>query len=108
MPAAHFFALATRAISRRQLTPGWMSACVVLFLMVVGATPALAINGVWIDTTSGGLWSTTGNWSGGTVANGTDAMRLIAEKRPIADPQAWHIRRQIEQFERYWKKRNQT
>ena len=34
-----------------------------------------------------------------------DAMRLISEKRPVADPQAWHIRRQIEKFERYWQKR---
>jgi protein tyrosine phosphatase (PTP) superfamily phosphohydrolase (DUF442 family) len=34
-----------------------------------------------------------------------DAMRLIADKRPVADPQAWHIRRQIEKFERHWKKR---
>src|SRR5437773_5981463 len=34
-----------------------------------------------------------------------DAMRLIAEKRPTADPQAWHIRRQIEAFERHWQKR---
>jgi len=33
-----------------------------------------------------------------------DAMRLIAEKRLVADPQAWHIRRQIEAFERHWKK----
>ena len=37
-----------------------------------------------------------------------DAMRLIAEKRPVADPQAWHIRRQIEKFERHWQKRKLT
>jgi len=37
-----------------------------------------------------------------------DAMRLIAEKRPAADPQAWHIRRQIEAFERHWRKRTQA
>ena len=34
-----------------------------------------------------------------------DAMKLIAEKRPVADPRAWHIRRQIEAFERHWQKR---
>src|SRR5712692_7453837 len=34
-----------------------------------------------------------------------DAMRLIREKRSVADPQIWYIRRQIEKFERHWKKR---
>jgi protein tyrosine phosphatase (PTP) superfamily phosphohydrolase (DUF442 family) len=29
-----------------------------------------------------------------------DAMRLIKEKRPRADPYAWHIRRRIVKFER--------
>ena len=37
-----------------------------------------------------------------------DAMRLIAEKRPAADLQAWHIRRQIVAFERYWQKRHSS
>ncbi len=37
-----------------------------------------------------------------------DAMRLIAEKRLVADPRAWHIRRQIEAFERHWRKRTQA
>jgi len=37
-----------------------------------------------------------------------DAMRLIREKRAVADPQIWYIRWQIEKFERYWSKRNQT
>ena len=30
-------------------------------------------NGTWSDSTSGGLWSNTANWSLGTVANGTGA-----------------------------------
>jgi protein tyrosine phosphatase (PTP) superfamily phosphohydrolase (DUF442 family) len=34
-----------------------------------------------------------------------EAMRLISEKRPVADPQIWYIRRQIEKFERHWKNR---
>ena len=38
-------------------------------------TSALAINGTWIDTTSGGLWSVNANWGGiGAIANGTDAI----------------------------------
>jgi prolyl-tRNA editing enzyme YbaK/EbsC (Cys-tRNA(Pro) deacylase)/protein tyrosine phosphatase (PTP) superfamily phosphohydrolase (DUF442 family) len=36
-----------------------------------------------------------------------DAMRLIREKRSVADPQIWYVRRQIEKFERYWKRQNQ-
>jgi protein tyrosine phosphatase (PTP) superfamily phosphohydrolase (DUF442 family) len=30
------------------------------------------------------------------------AMRLLREKRALADPQAWHIRRQIKKFEKHW------
>lgn len=30
------------------------------------------------------------------------AMRLLREKRAIADPQAWYIRRQIKKFEQHW------
>ncbi len=31
------------------------------------------------------------------------AMRLIKDKRPIADPYAWHIRRRIVKFEKVWR-----
>ena len=31
-----------------------------------------------------------------------DAMKLIKEMRPVADPYAWHIQRQIRNFEEYW------
>ena len=33
------------------------------------------------------------------------AMDLIVEKREIADPGAWHIKRQIRRFEKYWRQR---
>ena len=33
--------------------------------------PRSATNGTWTDATSGGLWSAGGNWSSGTIANGT-------------------------------------
>ena len=36
------------------------------------------------------------------------AMRLVREKREPADPQLWYIRRQIEKFERHWRRRNPT
>jgi dual specificity MAP kinase phosphatase len=32
------------------------------------------------------------------------AMQLVKEKRPIADPYIWYIRRRIEKFERHWKR----
>src|SRR5579859_3258678 len=37
-----------------------------------------------------------------------EAMRLIREKRAVADPQIWYIRWQIEKFERYWSKHKKT
>jgi protein tyrosine phosphatase (PTP) superfamily phosphohydrolase (DUF442 family) len=33
-----------------------------------------------------------------------DAMRLLRQQRAVADPHIWYIRRQIEKFERQWKK----
>ncbi len=35
---------------------------------------ASAQNGNWINATSGGLWSNSANWSGGVIADGTDAI----------------------------------
>jgi protein-tyrosine phosphatase len=37
-----------------------------------------------------------------------EAMTRLSAQRPRADPQAWHIRRQIERFERHWRTRNPT
>ena len=31
-----------------------------------------------------------------------EAMDLIQEKREVADPRVWYIRRRIEQFEKTW------
>ena len=39
-------------------------------LLNLAGISAQAANGTWINTTSGGLWSTAGNWAGGTIANG--------------------------------------
>lgn len=33
-----------------------------------------------------------------------DAMARLSAQRPMADPQAWHIRRQIERFEQHWQR----
>jgi hypothetical protein len=32
-----------------------------------------------------------------------EAMRLISQQRAVADPWAWHIRRQIHKFEAHWR-----
>ena len=34
-----------------------------------------------------------------------EAMRLLSARRKKADPQAWHIRRQIKRFEKKWQSR---
>jgi hypothetical protein len=34
-----------------------------------------------------------------------DAMKLVKEKRPAADPGAWHIKRRIHKFEQRWQER---
>jgi len=39
-------------------------------LMLSLSGPVGAANGTWTQTTSGGLWSDSGNWSGGTIADG--------------------------------------
>jgi protein tyrosine phosphatase (PTP) superfamily phosphohydrolase (DUF442 family) len=35
-----------------------------------------------------------------------EAMDLVVEKRPVADPRAWHIQRQIRRFEKRWHRRH--
>src|SRR5262245_45004487 len=43
-----------------------------LFIVLTPFATSFAANGLWIATTGTELWSTTGNWSGGVVANGAD------------------------------------
>ena len=35
--------------------------------------------------------------------NAEDAMRLVKDQRPVADPYVWYIRRRIEKFELHWR-----
>ena len=35
-----------------------------------------------------------------------EAMQLIKARRPVADPEAWHIRRQILRFAKAWRRRS--
>jgi hypothetical protein len=39
----------------------------------------------------------------GAGATAEEAMKLVVEKRPIADPYIWHIRRRIFRFEDEWR-----
>lgn len=53
------------------------TAWALLILLVSAAYPLsrsfAGTNGRWTDVTSGGLWSTSTNWSGGAVADGIDS-----------------------------------
>jgi len=42
----------------------------------------------------------------GMGCSAEQAMQLIGERREVADPWAWHIRRQIRRFEAYWNSRS--
>jgi hypothetical protein len=42
-------------------------------------------NGTWIDTTTGGLWSNPANWSGGTIADGQNAIADLSTLNITAD-----------------------
>lgn len=38
-----------------------------LFLVIGSIVPAVAVDGIWIDTASSNVWSDTSNWEGGIV-----------------------------------------
>lgn len=42
-----------------------------LFIVLAASPLAHAANGTWTQLTTGGLWSNGGNWSGGTIADGS-------------------------------------
>ncbi len=83
MPAR--FVLAIDVSSPARIVPVSIWTSLVLLSAWSAARPALAVNGTWIDTTSGGLWSTTTNWSGGIVANGTDGIANFSTLNITAD-----------------------
>lgn len=64
-------ALSWVARIRRRFQP-WLAGCLaaVATLSLFGLD-ARAADGTWTQTVSGGSWSTTGNWSGGIVADGS-------------------------------------
>ena len=77
--------LAIGVSSPARIVPVSIWTSLVLLSAWSAARPALAVNGTWIDTTSGGLWSTTTNWSGGTVANGINGIADFSTLNITAD-----------------------
>jgi autotransporter-associated beta strand protein len=52
--------------NRKSLVPG-----LAVFAAAISLPYAHAADGTWTQTTSGGLWSTSTNWSGSTIADGS-------------------------------------
>ena len=69
-------------LSRPKRAFGWLG-----FFAAAGLFPAtgFAADGVWIRTTSGGLWSTTANWASATVADGAGFTADFTTLNPAAD-----------------------
>ncbi len=57
-------------LNSQRIRRRWIIGCFVAGCALPAGRSAGAGNGLWTDTTSGGLWSATSNWSGGLVANG--------------------------------------
>ena len=68
------FTVATGVSSPRRILLGSIRIALLIALATSRSPMLASTNGTWTDTSSGGLWSTTGNWSGGTIANGTDGI----------------------------------
>jgi autotransporter-associated beta strand protein len=62
-----------RATSKKSHRAALIAAAVACAPALLNLRSAQAANGTWTNTTSGGLWSASGSWTGGTVANGVDA-----------------------------------
>jgi fibronectin-binding autotransporter adhesin len=56
-----------------------------IVLIATLTSSALGADGIWTNT-SGGTWSTAGNWSGGVVANGSDATADFSTLNITANP----------------------
>lgn len=54
--------------------PNLYRKAILTVLCLFSVSAVRAVDGVWTSPVSGGLWSDTANWSGGVVAEGTDAI----------------------------------
>ena len=85
MGNSHRFAVARGVYCGRRVVCRWFKSSLVILSALGVGRAALAASGTWIDTTSGGLWSTTTNWFGGVVANGTDGIADFSTLNITAD-----------------------
>jgi autotransporter-associated beta strand protein len=56
-----------------------------LFIVLVASPLASAASGTWTQLNTGGLWSAGGNWSGGTVADGSGSTANFSTLNLAAD-----------------------
>jgi fibronectin-binding autotransporter adhesin len=85
MRITHHFKVAIGVSLSGQIVPAGIALLVMLLALAASTSSALAANGTWINTTTGGLWSITMNWSGSIVANGTDAIADFSTLNITAD-----------------------
>jgi autotransporter-associated beta strand protein len=64
---------------------GLRSIALVLLIAIFSSSALAGTNGTWIDATTGGLWSNSANWSGGTIADGTDGIADFSTLNITAD-----------------------
>jgi autotransporter-associated beta strand protein len=62
-----------------------------MMLLGVASATIHAANGVWTQTTSGGLWSAPVNWLGGTVASGNGSTADFSTIDITTDPMIVHL-----------------
>lgn len=61
------------------------SSSAALFIVLAASPLASAATGTWTQLTTGGLWSAGGNWSGGTVADGSGSTANFSTLNLAAD-----------------------
>ncbi len=85
MRITHHFKVAMDVALSGQIVPAGIAWLVMLLALAASTSSAHAANGTWINTTAGGLWSLTTNWSGSIVANGTDGIADFSTLNITAD-----------------------
>jgi hypothetical protein len=86
MLTPNFSVTAVRRSGLRSVCPRRLLVLASSFVLAaVAGRAAAGTNGTWINATSGGLWSTTLNWSGEIIANGTDGIADFSALNITAD-----------------------
>jgi autotransporter-associated beta strand protein len=85
MLAPHLSAIVYRVSGWRSVSRRTFVGLAGQLVLISVASRAAGTNGTWIDTTTGGLWSATANWSGGAIANGADGIADFSTLNITAD-----------------------